>query len=84
MSTTTKLKDLPIEALQEKRKRFRAFVIILGVITFLAVVAFLYAAVVGSSYKLSIPLGGFSMALFLCALILKQIEDELKSRNLKA
>ena len=76
------LKDLSIEELKMKQKKFTTFVSILSILTMLTLAALIYFAMKSNNYSFLTLCGGSSFALVLCGLILSKVEKEINSRNL--
>lgn len=83
MSENKKLTALSLEELKIKQKKFRGFTSVLSIVTLVLFIASIYFAIQSNNYNLFVLLGGSSFALLLCAVILKQVEREIKVRDLK-
>lgn len=83
MSENKKLTALTLEELKIKQKKFKGFTSVLSIITFALFIASIYFAIQSNNYNLFVLLGGSSFALLLCVVILKQVESEIKVRDLK-
>ena len=78
-----KYKEMTDENLLKKHKNFKVYVSILSFLTLVLLFLLGYFAVKENNFNLAVLCGGASFSLLLCSIILKQIETELKSRNLK-
>lgn len=76
-----KLKELTIDELRLRQKKFTTFVSILCIFTMLTLAALIYFAMKSNNYTFLMLCGGSSFALLLCGVILKQIETEINSRS---
>ncbi len=78
-----KLKELSFDQLKIQQKKFTTFVSILSILTMLTLAALIYFSLKNGSHTFFILCGGFSFALLLCGVILKQIESEITARELE-
>ncbi len=81
MKENDKFKELTLEELQTKQKRFKIIVTVLGILTLLSIVAFIYSIVKNKGFSSASSLGGLPLGLLLSANYLKKIETEIKSRK---
>jgi hypothetical protein len=81
MKEDNKFKDLSLEELQKKRKRFKIIVTVLGILMLFLLADFIYSVIKNKSLSSATSLGGFPLVLLLSANYLKKIETEIKSRN---
>ena len=77
-----KLKQLTIEQLRMKQKKFTNVVSILSIITMFTLAALIYSAMKSDNYTFLTLCGGSCFALVLCAFILKKVETEIDSRRM--
>ncbi|WP_313600570.1 hypothetical protein [Epilithonimonas vandammei] len=77
------LKELSFQQLKTQQKKFTTFVSILSILTMLTLAAMIYFFLKNGNHTFLVLCGGFSFALLLCALILKQIESEITARELE-
>ncbi len=83
MQENRKFKELTLEELKAKQKKDKAFVRILSIIILITAFGLIYFAIKSDKYNLLTLCGSFSLARFICSYTLKQIDTEIKSRNLK-
>jgi len=83
MPESKKLTALTLEELKIKQKKFKGFTSVLSIVTLALLITSVYFAIQSNNYNLFVLLGGSSFALLLCAVILKQVESEIKVRDLK-
>ncbi len=76
-----KLKELSFDELKTQQKKYTTFVSVLSILTMLTLAALIYFAMKSENYTFIVLCGGFSFALLLCAVILKQIESEITARD---
>lgn len=77
-----KLKELTLEELRMKQRRFTNFVSFLSIFTMLTLAILIYYTIKSSNYTFLMLCGSSSFALLLCAFILKRVETEINSRSL--
>ncbi|MFZ4861351.1 hypothetical protein ACL9RF_04135 [Sphingobacterium sp. Mn56C] len=80
-SSTGKLSNYTLVQLRQQQKKYKAYVRFLCVLTLLLFLLLMYYSVVLNNYAVFILLGGFSCALFIFIIILKQIEAEISNRS---
>jgi hypothetical protein len=82
MKENAKLSELTLEELQARKNKTKSAIIGLGIVMTIAVATLIYLAIRNKNYALIAVGMGSIISLLPSVIVLKQIEDEIKSRNL--
>jgi uncharacterized BrkB/YihY/UPF0761 family membrane protein len=81
MKENDKLKELTLEELYAKQKKFKIIGYIIGTLMVISLLVFFYSLIKNEKHSQYFFIGSFTAILGFSASQLKKIEEEIKSRN---